>query len=84
MNVTLTIPETVFEQNPGQIAREILERATLEAFHAGAISLGRLAEILDLTIDEANGFLKARGLHSNLTADGIEDGRETLKTLLHQ
>ena len=84
MNVTLTIPETVFEQNPGQIAREILECAALEAFRTGAISLGRLAEILDLTIDEANGFLKARCLHSSLTAGDLEEGRATLKAILGQ
>jgi predicted HTH domain antitoxin len=58
MNLTLTIPETIFEQSGDQIARELLERAALEAFRTGPISLGRLAEILDLTIDEANGFLK--------------------------
>jgi predicted HTH domain antitoxin len=84
MNVTLTIPETVFELNGGQIARELLERAALEAFRAGAISLGRLAEILDLTIDEANAFLKAHHTRSEMTAADIEEGRATLKALFSQ
>lgn len=74
MNVTLTIPETIFEQSGGQIARELLERAVLEAFRAGAISLGRLAEILVLTVDEANGFLKAHNVHSAITTANIEEG----------
>lgn len=84
MNVTLTIPETVFELNGGQIARDLLERAALEAFRAGAISLGRLAEILDLTIDEANAFLKAHNIRSEMTAADIEEGRATLKALFGQ
>ena len=84
MNVTLTIPETIFEQNGGQIARELLKQAVLEAFRTGAISLGRLAEILDLTIDEANAFLKAHTTHSEITAADIEEGRATLKALFGQ
>lgn len=84
MNVTLTIPETIFEQSGGEIARELLERAALEAFRAGAISLGRLAEILDLTTDEANAFLKAHTLHSEMTAADIEEGRAVLKNLSDQ
>jgi len=81
MNVTFTIPETIFEQNGGQIARELLERAALEAFRASAISLGRLAEILDLTVDEANALLKAHNIRSEMTAADIEEGRAILKVL---
>lgn len=81
MNVILTIPETIFEQNGGEIACDLLERAVLAAFRAGAISLGRLAEILDLTIDEANAFLKTHSAHSEITAADVEEGRVALKAL---
>lgn len=84
MNVTLTIPESIFEQNGGQIARELLEWAALEAFRVGAISLGRLAEILELTVDEANAFLKAHNTRSKMTAADIEEGRATLKAIFGQ
>ncbi|MEK6284728.1 MAG: UPF0175 family protein [Acidobacteriota bacterium] len=84
MGVTLIIPETIFEQSRGEIARELLETAVLEAFRADAISLGRLAEILDLTIDEANGFLKSHNVHSRMDAEDIEEGRATLGTLISQ
>lgn len=84
MNVTLTVPETIFERNGGEIARELLERAALAAFRTGAISLGRLSEILDLTIDEANAFLKAHNTHSEMTAADIAEGRATLKALFGQ
>ena len=81
MNVTLTIPETIFERSGGEIARELLERGVLEAFRAGAISLGRLAEILDVTIDEANSFLKAHNSPSEIATIDIEDGRAVIKSL---
>jgi predicted HTH domain antitoxin len=84
MDVTLTVPETIFEHSRGEIARELLETAVLEAFRADAISLGRLAEILDMTIDEANGFLKTHNLHSRIDAKDIEEGRATLKSLIGQ
>lgn len=84
MNVTLTIPETIFEQSGGKIARELLERAVLEAFRTGAISLGRMAEILGMTIDEAHGFLKAHNIQSGMTTADIEEGRDVLSALLGQ
>lgn len=84
MGVTLTIPGAIFEQSGGEIARELLETAVLEAFRADAISLGRLAEILDMTIDEANGFLKSHNAHSRIDATDIEEGRATLESLLGQ
>lgn len=81
MNVTLTIPETIFEQSRDEIARNLLERGILEAFRASAISLGRVAEILDLTIDEANGFLRTHNVHSEITTIDIEEGRAVIKSL---
>lgn len=82
MGLTLTVPEEIFEQSGREIARQLLEQAALEAFRAGAVSTGRLAEILDLTIDEANGFLKNHNLRSEITAADIQDGRDALDVLL--
>lgn len=82
MCVTLTIPETIFEQSGGEMARELLETAVLEAFRADTISLGRLAEILDLTIDEANGFLKTHNVRHEMTLADVQESREVLNALL--
>jgi len=82
MQMTLTIPETIFKQTGREIARELLERAVLEAYRTGAISVGRLAEILDLSVDQALGFLKARHINSQLTVEDIDEGRKTLEALL--
>ena len=80
MNVTLTIPEAIFEQSAGDIARELLERGVLEAFRVGAISIGRIAEILSLSIDEANGFLRYHNVHSETTTIDLEEGRAVIKS----
>ncbi len=82
MSVTVSIPERIFEQSRGEISRELLERAVIEAYRCGAISTGRLAEILDFTIDEANAFLKAHKVHSEITGEDIEEGRKVLDALL--
>ncbi len=82
MQMTLTIPETIFRQTGREIARELLERAVLEAYRTGAISVGRLAEILDLSVDQALGFLKARQIDSQLTVEDVDEGRKTLEALL--
>lgn len=76
--VTLTIPNAVFGQDGGVIARDLLERATLEAYRTEVISIGRFADILGLSIDEAHGFLKAKGIPTNLSFEDIEQGFETL------
>lgn len=82
MQMTLIVPETIFKQTGKEIARELLERAVLEAYRTGAISIGRLAEILDVSIDEALGFLKGRQIGSQLTIEDVDEGRKTLEALL--
>lgn len=79
--VTLTIPDAVFGQDGGVIARNLLERATLEAYRTGVISVGRLADILGLSIDEAHGFLKANETPLNLGYEDIERGFAVLDSL---
>lgn len=79
--VTVTIPDAVFGQDGGAIARNLLERATLEAYRTGVISIGRLADILGVSIDEAHGFLKANETPINLNYEDIERGFEVLNAL---
>ena len=79
--VTVTIPDNVFAQEDRAIARELLERATLEAYRSELISIGRLAEILGFSIDEAHGFLKSHDTPVNLGIEDIERGAEALHAL---
>ncbi len=84
MNVTVNIPEAIFERSRREIADELLKEAAVEAFRAGAISLGRLAEILDVTIDEAHKVLKDHDVTSLMTAVDLDEGREVLNSLLRR
>ncbi len=79
--VTVTIPDAIFEWDSSAIARELLERAALEAYRAEVISVGRLAEILGFSIDEAYGFLKINKTPINLRNEDIERGAEALDAL---
>lgn len=81
MQVTLAIPEKLFQQDGSLIARELLEGAGLAAYRAELISIGRLAEILGFSLDEAHGFLKAHEVPLNLSYEEIEQGAETLAAL---
>jgi predicted HTH domain antitoxin len=80
--VTVTIPDNVFAQDSGAIARALLECATLEAYRSELISIGRLAEILGFSIDEAHNFLKEHETPVNLDNEDIERGAAALHTLL--
>lgn len=83
--VTVTIPDVVFGQEGTVIARNLLEMAVLEAYRAEVISIGRLADILGFSIDEANAFLKANQTAANLGFEEIEHGFDAMNSLLrHQ
>ena len=65
MQVSLTIPDDVAaELEPGgaDLGRRALEALAIEGYRAEALSLGQVAEMLGLSINEADGFLKARGV----------------------
>ncbi|MBO0721252.1 MAG: UPF0175 family protein [Blastocatellia bacterium] len=79
--VTVTIPDDIFEWEARDIARELLERAALEAYRAEVISVGRMAEILGFSIDEAHGFLKLNETPINLSDKDIEQGEKALESL---
>lgn len=78
--VKVTIPDTIFAWEARDIARELLERAVLEAYRSEVISVGRLAEILGFSIDEAHGFLKLNETPINLSDEDIERGAKALES----
>ena len=80
MEITVSIPESLVPpySTDDDLAREMLEAYALENYRQEKISLGRLAELLDLSIDEANGLLKRHNVPSSY---GREDMERDLKTL---
>jgi predicted HTH domain antitoxin len=65
MQVSLTIPDDVAaELGPkgANLERRALEALAIEGYRDEALSLGQVAELLGLSTNEADGFLKARGV----------------------
>jgi predicted HTH domain antitoxin len=64
-------------------ARELMEYgwtfALLEQYRTGKLSLGRLAEELDLSVSETMDLLAAHGVHSTLSEDDFLTGLEHLR-----
>ena len=74
MNVTVSIPDKFI---PGtgpdvDISRRMLEAYAIENYRQVRLSLGQLSELLDLSIDEANAFLKEHQVPLNYTMDDLD------------
>lgn len=66
----------------GNLSRQELEAYAIENYRQGTISLGKLAELLDMCIDEANGFLKEHNVPSNYDLEDLARDRRTLELFL--
>lgn len=80
MEVTVSIPDELVPPGeiPADLSRHVLEAYAIENYRQEKISLGRLAEILDLSIDRANAFLKE---HNVPNPYDLEDMERDLRTL---
>ena len=65
-----------------EFPRRAAEALAIEGYRTGALSLGEVAEILNLSINEADGFLKERGIFAIESLEEIEADNETLEELL--
>lgn len=80
MDVSVSIPEELIStfSTPDDISRQVLEAYAIENYRKKLISLGRLAELLELSIDQAGSLLNERKvLQSYDAADFEEDFRTT-------
>jgi predicted HTH domain antitoxin len=72
----LNIPKNLEQQIEaawGQsLSRAAIEALALEGFRRELLSLGQVAELLELSIDQANGFLKSHGFAGDYTADDLK------------
>lgn len=86
MEITVSIPDRFLppHTNEEDLARQLLEAYAIENYRQETISLGRLAQILDLSIDGANGLLKKYNVPSLYDQEDMERDRRTLKMLLNR
>lgn len=76
MPVTIDIPAPIAERLSAawgnDLSRAAKEALAVEAYRADLLSLGQVAELLNLSIDAADGFLKARGAMPKYSVDDLE------------
>ena len=86
MSVTIPLPEEIESQLRaewgGDFPRRALEALAVEGYRSGALSLGQVAELLGLSINQADGFLKSRGLQPCYTPEEIGQDQRSLEGLL--
>ena len=63
----------IFTSDGGSVA--------IEGYRTGALSLGEVAEMLNLFINEADGFLKERGIFAVESLEEVEANTKTLEKI---
>lgn len=81
-SITIALPnrihrhlQTELGENLERTAREAL---AIEGYRSGILSLGEVAEMLNLSINDADGFLKERGIPSLITAEDVKADTDAL------
>lgn len=85
MSLMITLPENIEHQLKiewgADFSRRALEALAIEGYRTEALSLGQVAEMLGLSINDTDGFLKQHGVDSLMTVEDFELGRNSLKKL---
>lgn len=67
MQITISLPDNIaqsLEAKWGNLERRLLEDTVVQAYREGAISAGKVRELLGMkTRLEADAFLKGKGIH---------------------
>ena len=85
MQVVLEIPDRFVIQlqtNGRGLQQRALEALAVEAYRLEELSLGQFAEMLDTSINDANGILKARGISDDFSREEFEAQRKSMERLL--
>lgn len=85
MSVMISLPENIEHQLKIEwgvdLSRRALEALAIEGYRTEALSLGQVAELLGISINDADGFLKEHGVDSLITIEDFEQGRRSLEKL---
>jgi predicted HTH domain antitoxin len=87
MKVTIDIPDSIeqsFQEKFGpNVERAVKEVLAIEWYRNEYLSIGQVAELLGISIYEAEGLMKQHGVVSPLTLEDFEQDRQTLNRLLN-
>ena len=85
MQIVLEIPDrfvTQLQTNGRTLQQRALEDVAVEAYRLEELSLGQFAEMMDVSINDANGILKARGISDDLSLEEFVAQRKAMERLL--
>jgi len=84
MNVVITIPDkfAVDFQRRGELSRQMLESFAVESYRREDLSLGQFAELLNLSIDEANALLKKHDVPLNYSLEDFQAEQNAVEMFL--
>jgi predicted HTH domain antitoxin len=84
MEVSLSIPDEIAKQlnAAGELSRLALEGLAVEGYRHEVLSLGEVAELLAISVYEADGFLKSHGVPAGTTLDELQQQTAALDALL--
>ena len=85
MSVTIDLPEEIAQQLQaqwGDLSRRTLEALAIEGYRSVVLSIGQVAEILGLSVWEAEIFLKERGVELLYTAEDLKQDLATNERLV--
>ncbi len=86
MAITLELPQEIEAQLRaewnGDLSRKILEAVAVEGYRQGTLSRGQVSELLGLSFQDTEVFLKKREAYSPYGIEDIERGRAALEGLL--
>lgn len=86
MSLTITLPNRIERELVAEwgddLERRAVEALAVEGYRSGALSTGEVAEMLGLSINDADGFLKERGLFAIDDLEEVETDTAVLERLL--
>jgi predicted HTH domain antitoxin len=88
MKVTIDVPDAMQQTLEAQLGQS-LDQAAKEAvaiawYQAEKLSIGQVAELLGITVYEAQALMKERGILTPYSVADFEQDRDTLHRLLGQ
>ena len=84
MDITVSIPDKFIPPPSAGIdfSREVLEAYAIESYRQEKMSLGQIAEMLELSISETHAFLKDHNVRLNYDLEDLERDSKTIELFL--
>lgn len=85
-SLTIDLPNRIHRHLQTELGdnleRKAQEALAIEGYRSGILSLGEVSEMLDLSINDADGFLKERGVESLITSEDVKADTDALLKLI--